>query len=131
MKPGVIAAVVIVAAYAGLEHYAVKKAQPRMEPDFIYQERIEARVAVQACTQVSAEEVSAFDRAMERVLRRLRNDLAESSGLDSAAVEVRIDELAREAEVRTLATLDAEGCDSFIAKRLIRRHEIHAQRAGG
>ncbi len=132
MKPGIVFAILAVVGYAGLEHYAIKKARPRMEPDFMYQSRVEARVAVEACADVSPEQEADFERSVNRVLERLRRSWEDASTpSDSAAVERRIAELTSEAEARTREVLESEGCDSFMAKRLIRRHEIHAQRAGG
>lgn len=123
MKIGYVLAFAVVAGYLAFETYAVSRSKHRMEDDFIYRSLVEARVGAERCGDAPAEEVARVQVVVDRVRGRLREDLAEArEAPDSAAVEAEIDALTRTVEAETWATLDAEGCESNTARRLVRRH---------
>jgi len=122
-------AVLIVGAYLGLETVAIARARPRMEPDYIYQRLVEARVAVERCGGVSPDQEAGFQRVLERALARLQRELATADPpLDAAAVDAEVAALTRRAEGDAAATLDAGGCDSSAAWHLLRRHGIYSRK---
>jgi hypothetical protein len=129
MKIGYVAAFIFVIAYLGIEAFAAAKARPRTEPDYIYQGLVTARVVAERCGEVSPEQSAGFRAFTERVLQRLRRKLGEAEPpMDAAAMEAEIEALTRSAEGEAAATLEADGCDSSTAWRLMRRYEIYARK---
>ena len=130
MKGGYLAAAVILAAYIGLEAFAASRARPRMEPDYIYAQMVEARVAVERCGGVPQEERTGFDAVMEGELGRLRRKLAAADPPpDPETVEAKVAALAEGAKRDAAAVLDAEGCEGRAAWELIRRHRIYGRKS--
>lgn len=128
MKIGHAVALVLVAGYLAFELTALARARPRMEPDYIYRSMVAARTGVERCGDPPREQVAGFDAELERMRGRVREKFADGpTPPDSTAIERRVDDLTRSAEAETSATLDAEGCDSFTARRLLQRHEMHAR----
>lgn len=127
MKIGQAVAVLLVAGYLAFELTALVRARPRMEPDYIYRSMVAARTGVERCGDPPPEQVAGFTDELERMRGRVRDKLIDGAA-DSAAVEARIADLTRAAEAETAATLEAEGCDSFAARRLLQRHKMHARR---
>jgi hypothetical protein len=129
MKIGTLLALLALVAYVAIEVTALERAQHRMRPDHIFQRLVAARVGVATCGEVSDAQTRAFEARLAGVRARLRDDIAETQPeLDAAAIEARIAALARAAEVQATDTLAAAGCTSFMARRLLRRHEIEARR---
>lgn len=127
MKAGTIGAVLIVAAYVGLEAFAASKARPRMEPDYIYRRLVAAQVAADRCGGVPEAQRVGFDATLDRVRLRLRRKLTDlEPAPDSLAIDAEVDELRRASEAEAVALLDAEGCDSSDGRALMRRHEIYS-----
>ncbi len=129
MKPGTVAAVVIVVLYFGLEAYAGAKARYRMEPDYILGKMVAAETAAERCGDVSVAQASDFERVRDRVEGRLRRTLADAEPpLDSAAAESEVSRLERETRSETVASLEVEGCDSPAGRALIRQYGIYASK---
>ena len=128
MKASWLFALLVVAAYVGLELFAAAKARPRMEPDSMYRRMVAARVAAESCGGVPQEQEAPFQANLERMRGRVRTKLVQSEAEpDSAAIEATIADLTRQAEAEASAALEAEGCGSFVGRRLLRRHEIRAR----
>jgi hypothetical protein len=141
MKPAYVIAALVVGVYLAFEVTALQRAQHRFEPDHIYGRLIAARVGVERCGDAPPGQVADFEARVERVRSRLWNALAEAgppagsdtpagsaADVDSVAIEAQIAALALAAERETRDTLTAAGCESFMARRLLRRHEIEARR---
>lgn len=128
MKIGTIVAFLLVAGYLAVEFTAMVRARPRMEPDAIYGTMIEARTAVERCGDPSAEQVAGFEAELERMRGRVRTKFSDAPAApDSTSVEASIAALTRRVRHETEAMIDAEGCDSFAARRLLQRHRMHAR----
>jgi hypothetical protein len=129
MKLGYVAAFLVVGGYLAFEVSILARSQHRLEPDYIYQRLVAAEVGVELCGDPPAEQVAGFEARVERMRERVRTKFAESGSYpDPEGVEAAIAALRRQAEMQTADTLAVDGCDSFMARRLLRRHEIEAER---
>ena len=125
----ILPAVVIVAAYLGLETVAIARARPRMEADYIYPHLVEARVAAERCGGIADDQAARFEQVLDRTRARLGRELAEGEPpLEGAAIEGEIAALARGAEAEASAALDAGGCEGSAARSLLRRHRIYSSK---
>lgn len=129
MKIAHVAAAVLVMGYLGLEFVFLTRASERTEADAMYRSLLAARVAVTRCDDPPRQQIVDFEAVVDRIEDRLRRELAEADSPPTpAAIESRIEALADSAQAEASATLDAEGCDSFMGRRLVRRHQMYANR---
>jgi len=121
-------AVLIVAVYLGLETVAISRARHRMEPDYIYQRLVEARVAAERCGGIAPDQEAGFERVLERALARLQRERATAAPpVAGAAIEAEIADLTRSGELEAVAALES-GCDSPEARQLLGRHRIYSRK---
>lgn len=129
MKIAHLSAAVLVMGYIGLEFVFLTRASERTEADAMYRSLLAARAAVTRCDDPPRQQIADFETVVDRIEDRLRRGLAAAEPAPTeAAIESHIVALADSAHAEASATLDAEGCDSFMGRRLVRRHQMYANR---
>lgn len=126
MNKGGLLAAIIVVGYIGFELYTVQKARYRMEAPYIFNQYVEANVAVVTCRQAKGQQYEKFLDNFERVRGRAIKELG-AEAADASGIEQSLLKRVRDTERATNAVIDEKGCDDIEVWKMLRRFENFAK----
>lgn len=129
MKFGPVIAVVILGGYVGLEAYTIRAASHRMEPAYIHNMLIEAKVATEMCESSALELAPRFTRTLQRATSSYQKELSESdSNLSEPDIEQQLAEQIAAAQTKVAEEVETKSCSHADIKAHFQRYRIYAKK---
>lgn len=129
MNSGTIIAIIVLAAYAGLEAYAFKQASHRMEPAYIHNLLLRADAATQLCDEIDQNLRGRFDKTLARVTYNYREELTQENPDENInAIDQLISNKVKAARKSIEEELAQKDCSSPEMQKHFRRYEIYAKK---
>lgn len=129
MKAGTVFAILVLAGYLGMEAYAFRKVSHRMEPAYIHDLLVKARVATDACNSANADLQVRFRKTYQRVTERYRVTLTDENPDSDKAT---IDQLITEKTAASVNAVEQQmaklNCSDIEMQNHARRYEIYARK---
>jgi hypothetical protein len=128
MRTGPVIAILILAGYVGFEAWVVKRSGHLIEPLNIFDQYIAIDRAATACGALDEDQRKDFQRNLDAVTRRARDDLAQIHATEPAsAIDRRLRDRADVQRASVDAVIGAGGCQSKEIWKLLKLHEQRAR----
>lgn len=128
MKSGTLIAIVVLAAYVGLEAYTIRHASQRMKPSYIHNLLVEAKEAAELCTSPVLELEDRFTRTLERATDSYREALTEEASESEQSIEQQLTEKTAAARTKVAQEVELKGCSHPDIKAHFQRYRIYAKK---
>ncbi|MFK7994116.1 MAG: hypothetical protein AB8B87_08250 [Granulosicoccus sp.] len=129
MKSGTLIAVLILTGYVALEAYTIRKASHRMEPAYIHNMLIEAKVATELCKAKALELKPRFDKTLHRVTESYQTELrANDPDLTDNELSQQLALQVAAANERVTQAVNAAGCLNTQITAHFQRYRIYAKK---
>ncbi len=128
MNKASIPAILVIVLYLGFEMFAASKAGYRLEPLYIFDQLVAARVAETRCGNSDSEVLAQFDGTLGSIRRKALVALAEQHPERAEGIEAMLQQRQQENEQAVQDQIATVGCRHPALVTMKRRFAIYASR---